>query len=109
MSEEAAKYKGIKPLARIIGYEDAAVAPIDFAIAPTLACTKLLKKIGYQMDQIDYHEINENFAAVALANMKLMELDPDRVNIHGGAIALGHPFGMSGARIILSLINVLRL
>lgn len=61
------------------------------------------------MNQIDFHEINEAFSAVALANMKLMELDPDRVNVHGGAVALGHPLGMSGARIILSLINVLKL
>lgn len=60
------------------------------------------------MKNVEYHEINEAFSAVALANMKLLDLDPERVNVHGGAVALGHPVGMSGARIILSLINVLR-
>jgi acetyl-CoA C-acetyltransferase len=109
MSETAAKSRGLKPLARIVAYEDAGVAPIDFSIAPTLAVQKLLKKTGLTMQNIDYHEINEAFSAVALANMKLLELDPERVNINGGAVALGHPLGMSGARIILSLMNVLRL
>ncbi len=61
-----------------------------------------------QMTDIDYHEVNEAFSAVALANMKLLDLDPSRVNVHGGAVALGHPIGVSGARILLSLINVLR-
>jgi acetyl-CoA C-acetyltransferase len=108
MSEEAAKERGLKPLARILAWEDAAVQPIDFAIAPAKACDKLLKKAGLTMKDIDYHEINEAFAAVALANMKLLDLDHDRVNVHGGAVALGHPVGMSGARIMISLMNVLR-
>ena len=108
MSEEAASSRGLKPLARIIGFEDAAVAPIDFGIAPAKACDKLLKATGMQMSDIDYHEVNEAFAAVALANMKLCDLDPERVNVHGGACALGHPIGASGSRIILSLMNVLR-
>jgi acetyl-CoA C-acetyltransferase len=60
------------------------------------------------MDQIDYHEINEAYSAVVLANMKLLDLDPEKVNVHGGAVSLGHPLGMSGARIIMSLINVLK-
>ena len=108
MSEEAAKERGLKPLARIVGYEDAAVAPIDFAIAPAQAVEKLLKVTGLNMRDIEYHEINEAFSAVALANMKLCDIDPAIVNVHGGAVALGHPIGASGARILLSLINVLR-
>lgn len=108
MSEEAAKERGLKPLARILGYEDAAVAPIDFGIAPTKAAQKLLGRLKMNIKDVHYHEINEAFAAVALANIKLLDLDPNTVNVHGGAVALGHPIGMSGARIILSLINVLR-
>ena len=108
MSEEAAKERGLKPLARILGYDDAALAPIDFALAPSKACDKLLKKLGMTVKDIDYHEINEAFAAVALANIKLMDLDYTRVNVFGGAVALGHPLGCSGARIIVTLLNVLK-
>ena len=108
MAEDVAKERGLKPLARIIGYEDAEVEPINFGIAPARACSRLLQKKGMTVKNVDYHEINEAFAAVPLANMKLLDIDPSRVNIHGGAVALGHPVGMSGARIILSLINVLR-
>ena len=107
MSEKAAKERGLKPLARIRGFEDAAVAPIDFGIAPTRAVNKLLAKTKTELKDVEYHEINEAFSAVVLANMKLLGLDHNKVNIHGGAVALGHPVGMSGARIILSLINVL--
>lgn len=108
MDEETARARGLKPLARIVGYDDAGVEPVDFAIAPTKACNKLLKKTGLSINDIDYHEINEAFAAVVLANMKLQGLDPSNVNVHGGAVALGHPVGMSGARIIVSLLNTLR-
>lgn len=108
MGEDAARARGLQPLARIVGFEDAGVEPIDFAIAPAKACDKLLKKTGLQMSDIEYHEINEAFAAVALANMKLMNLDPAIVNVNGGAVALGHPIGMSGARILISLMTVLR-
>ena len=108
MSEQAAKERGLKPLARIVSYDDGAVAPIDFGIAPAKACQGALSRAGLTMKDIEYHEINEAFAAVAIANMKLMDLDINRVNVHGGAVALGHPIGASGARIILSLINVLR-
>lgn len=108
MSEEAAKERGLKPLARIVAYDDAAVAPIDFAVAPARACEKLLKRAGMTMGDMEYHEVNEAFAAVALANMKLLDLDPSRVNVHGGAVALGHPIGCSGTRILISLLNVLR-
>lgn len=108
MSEEAAKERGLKPLARIIGYDDAAVMPIDFSVAPAKATDKLLKKTGMTLSDVEYHEINEAFAAVALANIKLLDLDPSRVNVHGGAVGLGHPIGASGARILVSLLNVLR-
>ena len=108
MSEQAAKDRGLKPLARIRAYEDAAVQPIDFAIAPAKACDKLLKVAGMNMSDIEYHEVNEAFSAVVLANMKLLDLDPERVNVHGGAVALGHPIGVSGTRILISLMNVLR-
>jgi acetyl-CoA C-acetyltransferase len=108
MSEDEAKARGLKPIARIVGYDDAAVQPIDFAIAPAKACGNLLKTLGMTMGDIEYHEINEAFAAVALANMKLADLDPSTVNVHGGAVAMGHPIGVSGSRIIMSLINVLR-
>lgn len=100
MSETAAKARGLKPIARIVAYEDAGVAPIDFAIAPALAINKILKRTGLTMQDIEYHEINEAYSAVALANMKLLDLDPERVNLHGGAVSLGHPLGMSGARIV---------
>lgn len=108
MSEAAAKARNLQPLARIVAYEDAGVAPIDFGIAPALAAQKMLKRTGLTMQDIEYHEINEAFSAVPLANMQLLDLDHSKVNVHGGAVALGHPLGMSGARIILSLINVLR-
>ena len=108
MSEEAAKERGLKPLARILAYDDAEVAPIDFGIAPTQACNKLLKKAKMTLKDVHYHEINEAFSAVVLANMKLLDIDPSIVNVHGGAVALGHPLGTSGARIILSLMNVLK-
>lgn len=108
MSEAEAKRRGLQPLARIVAYEDAAVAPIDFGIAPALAVNKMLKRTGLTLQDIDYHEVNEAFSAVALANMQLLDLDASRVNVHGGAVALGHPLGMSGARILLSLMNVLR-
>lgn len=108
MNEDEAKARGLKPLARILGYEDASVQPIDFAIAPSKACTQLLANLGMQCSDIDYHEVNEAFSAVALANIKLLDLDITRTNVHGGAVALGHPIGMSGARIIMSLMNVLK-
>lgn len=108
MAEDVAKARGITPLARIIGYEDSACAPADFGIAPARAVNKMLKGLNMNIKDIDYHEYNEAFSAVALANAQLLGLDISRVNVHGGAVALGHPVGASGARIILSLINVLR-
>ena len=108
MSEDAAKERGLKPLARIVAYEDAAVAPIDFAIAPAKCVEKLINVSGISMKNIEYHEVNEAFSAVVLANMKLLDIDPAIVNVHGGAVALGHPIGASGSCIILRLLNVLR-
>jgi acetyl-CoA C-acetyltransferase len=108
MSEDEAKARGIKPLARILGYGDAAVQPIDFAIAPAQATSILLSNLGMTNNDIDFHEINEAFSAVALANIKLGDLDINKVNVHGGAVAIGHPIGCSGSRIIMSLMNVLR-
>ena len=108
MSEAAANERGLKPLARIVSYDDAAVAPIDFGIAPAKAADRALKRAGMSMSDMEYHEINEAFSAVALANIKLLDLDVGRVNVHGGAVALGHPIGCSGARILISLLNVLR-
>lgn len=84
------------------------MAPIDFGLAPALAIQKMLKRTGLSIKNIDYHEVNEAFSAVAIANTKLLDLDPAKVNVHGGAVALGHPLGMSGSRIILSLMNVLK-
>lgn len=108
MAEDVAKERGLKPLARIIGYEDAEVAPIDFGIAPSKAIQRLLQRKGMTVKNVDYHEFNEAFSAVPLANAKLLDIDIDRINVNGGAVALGHPVGMSGARIILTLINTLR-
>ena len=109
MTEEDAKQKGIQPLARIRGLGDAAQAPVDFTTTPSLAVPVALKNAGMELSDVEYHEINEAFAVVALANMKLMnDLDPARVNVFGGAVALGHPIGMSGARIVGTLYDVLK-
>lgn len=108
MEESHAISRGLKPLARIIAYDDAAVAPIDFAIAPAEACVRILARTGFKISDIDLHEVNEAFSSVVLANTQILNLDPEKVNVHGGAVALGHPIGVSGNRIILSLINSLR-
>ena len=108
MKEQAALDMGIKPLARILGYGDAARSPVDFTTAPSLAVPVALEHAGVSLSDVDYHEINEAFAVVALANMKLLNLDPSTVNVFGGAVALGHPIGMSGARIVGTLYDVLK-
>lgn len=108
MSEERVSKLGLKPLGKIIAYADAETDPIDFCIAPHYASKKALIYSGLQLQNIDYFEYNEAFAATVLANLKLMEIPLDRVNVNGGAVALGHPIGMSGARIILSLLTVLQ-
>ncbi|GMH73849.1 hypothetical protein TrLO_g2379 [Triparma laevis f. longispina] len=108
MSEEDAAAFGLTPIARVLGFGDAEQAPEDFTTAPALAVPRALAHAGVSLSDVDYHEINEAFSVVALANMKLMDLDHSRVNVNGGAVALGHPIGCSGARIIGTLINVLK-
>lgn len=99
MTSEAAQRLNVEPLARIVSFADAAVAPIEFPVAPALAMPKALKEAGLTNDDITMFEINEAFSVVVLANIKLLGLDPSKVNIHGGAVSIGHPIGMSGARI----------
>lgn len=108
MSEEKAAKLNLKPLARIVSFADYEVDPIDFCIAPAKAVQIALERGGKKITDIDYHEINEAFSVTVLANMKLLDLDYERVNVNGGAVALGHPVGMSGARIIISLMSVLK-
>ncbi|GMI56615.1 hypothetical protein ScalyP_jg11980 [Parmales sp. scaly parma] len=107
MSEEKAKAMNLTPLARITGFGDFEQAPEDFTTAPAGAVPNALKMAKMSLADVDYHEINEAFSVVALANMKLMDLDASRVNVNGGAVSLGHPIGCSGARIIGSLYSVL--
>jgi acetyl-CoA C-acetyltransferase len=107
MSEEKAKAMGLKPLAYIKSYADAAQEPKWFTTAPAKALPKALDKAGLTIADVDYFEFNEAFAVVGLANAKILGLDSDKVNVNGGAVSLGHPLGCSGARIIVTLINVL--
>jgi acetyl-CoA C-acetyltransferase len=107
MSADEAKRKGLKPLARIIGYSSFAKDPVWFTTAPADVITKVLKRTGLGLQEIDLFEINEAFAVVALAVNKLLGLDVERVNVNGGAIALGHPLGASGARILVTLLHAL--
>ncbi|MEI7441445.1 MAG: thiolase family protein, partial [bacterium] len=100
--------KKMKPLARIVAQAQAAQDPVWFTTAPAESIRALLKKANLQASDIDLWEINEAFAAVALVNMKMLELDPSRVNVRGGAIALGHPIGASGARILVTLVHALQ-
>ena len=108
MSKEKAEALGIKPIAKIIGYADAEQAPEWFTTTPSLAVPKAVAKAGLKMEDINYFELNEAFSTVALANMEIMKLDPATVNVNGGAVAIGHPLGSSGARILVTLINVLQ-
>ena len=107
-SEEKAKAKGWRPIARILGYAGVAQAPEWFTTAPIGAVQKLLGKTGLKVSDVDYFEVNEAFAAVAMAAIRELELDPARVNVRGGAVALGHPIGASGARILATLVHALR-
>lgn len=108
MSAEKAKSLGLKPLARIVSYADAQQAPELFTTTPSKALPFAVQKAGLKITDLDFIEINEAFSAVAIANNKIMHLDPSKVNVNGGAVALGHPLGCSGARIIVTLINVLQ-
>lgn len=108
MSREKAEELQLKPLAVIKGYADASQEPEWFTTAPAKALPKALDKAGIKAEDVDFYELNEAFSVVGLANIKLLDLDPEKVNVHGGAVSLGHPLGCSGARIIVTLINVLR-
>lgn len=108
ISKEKAQELGIKPLASIRGFADAAQEPKWFTTTPSLAIPKAIKHAGLDKKDIAYYEINEAFSAVAIANNIKLGLDPDKVNINGGAVALGHPLGASGARITTTLLNVLK-
>jgi acetyl-CoA C-acetyltransferase len=107
MSKEKAEELGVKPIAKIRGFADAEQDPIWFTTSPSLAIPLAMKRAGVKKSDVNYYEINEAFSAVAIANKRQMELDYDQINVFGGAVALGHPLGASGARIITTLNNIL--
>ena len=108
MSREKAEALGVKPIARIVSYADAEQAPEWFTTAPSLAIPRAMEKAGLGMEDISFWELNEAFSVVGIENSRRLGLDPARVNVHGGAVSLGHPLGCSGARIIVTLIHVLK-
>lgn len=108
MSEAKVKELGVKPLAKILGWGDAEQQPSKFTTSPALAIPKALKHAGVDKKDVDAYEINEAFSVVALANMKLLDITDANVNMHGGAVAIGHPLGASGARIVATLLGVLK-
>jgi len=108
MSKEKADSLGIKPLAVLRGYADAEQEPEWFTTTPSIAMPIAVKRAGLQMTDIDYVELNEAFSVVGIVNTKKMNLDPAKVNVNGGAVSLGHPLGCSGARIIVTLVNILK-
>jgi acetyl-CoA C-acetyltransferase len=108
VSEEKLKQENLQPLARIVSYADAEQAPEWFTTSPSIAVPRAVQKAGLQMKDIGFWELNEAFAVVGIENSKRMELDPATVNIHGGAVALGHPLGCSGTRILVTLLYILR-
>uniref|UniRef100_A0A8D8HZR5 Acetyl-CoA acetyltransferase B, mitochondrial n=3 Tax=Culex pipiens TaxID=7175 RepID=A0A8D8HZR5_CULPI len=108
MTAEAAEKFKCKPLARIVGFADAETDPIDFPIAPALAIPKLLAQTGVRKEDVAMWEINEAFSVVVVANQRKLDLDPAKVNVHGGAVSIGHPIGMSGARLITHLAHSLK-
>lgn len=108
MSKEKAAELGLKPIAKIVSYADAEQAPEWFTTTPSVAVPKAVAKAGLKMEDISYWELNEAFSAVGIENSRRMKLDPAKVNVNGGAVSLGHPLGCSGARIIVTLINVLK-
>jgi acetyl-CoA C-acetyltransferase len=107
MAREAAEQRGLTPLARVLASAQVAQAPLQFTTAPAAAITRALARAGIAQSRIDLYEINEAFAVVALANSRLLGLDPGQVNVEGGAIALGHPIGASGARVLVTLLHAL--
>lgn len=104
----AAEKLNLKPLARVVAFADGETDPIDFPIAPVIAVKKLLSTSGLNKQDVSLWEINEAFSVVVLANQKLLDIDPAKVNIHGGAVSLGHPVGMSGARLVVHLVHTLK-
>lgn len=108
MSADKAKELNLKPIAKILSYADAEQAPEWFTTTPSLAVPKAIEKAGLEKNDIDFFELNEAFSVVGVVNIQKMELDGSKVNVNGGAVALGHPLGASGARIIVTLINVLK-
>ncbi|KAI1375377.1 acetyl-CoA acetyltransferase [Hypoxylon crocopeplum] len=108
MSEAKVKELGVTPIAKILGWGDAAREPERFTTAPALAIPKAIKHAGLTDADVEFYEINEAFSVVALANMKLLGIGPDKVNVFGGSVAIGHPLGCSGARIVTTLTTVLR-
>jgi acetyl-CoA C-acetyltransferase len=108
MSKEKADALGLKPIAKIKGFADAEQAPEWFTTTPSIAVPKAVAKAGLQMSDISYYELNEAFSVVGIVNSQKMKLDPAKVNVNGGAVSLGHPLGCSGARIVVTLINVLK-
>jgi acetyl-CoA C-acetyltransferase len=107
-SKAAIEKYNLKPLAKIIGYADAAQAPEDYATSPSKAIPKALAQAKLALNEIDYIEINEAFSAVVLANQKLLGFNMSKTNVYGGAVAMGHPLGTSGARIVVTLLSVLQ-
>ncbi|MEM9023430.1 MAG: acetyl-CoA C-acyltransferase [Bacteroidota bacterium] len=108
MSKEKVEELGVTPLARLVSYADAAQASEWFTTAPAKALPKAVEKAGLTLDEVDYFEINEAFSVVAIANNQLMKLDPEKVNVNGGGVSLGHPLGSSGSRIVVTLLHVLK-
>jgi acetyl-CoA C-acetyltransferase len=108
MSKEKADELGVKPIAKILSYADAEQEPEWFTTTPSIAVPKAITKAGLTVQQVDYFELNEAFSVVGIVNTQNMKLDPAKVNVNGGAVSLGHPLGCSGARIIVTLINVLK-
>jgi acetyl-CoA C-acetyltransferase len=107
-SKEAVDKYGLKPLAKIVSYADAAQAPEWFTTAPSLAIPKALEKANLKISDVDFWELNQAFSVVGIANTKILGLDPSKVDVNGGAVALGHPLGNSGSRIVVTLISVLK-
>jgi len=107
-SEDAVKKYNLKPLARIVSFADAAQAPEWFTTSPSIAISKALKRGNLHLSDIDFFEINEAYASVILSNQQILQFDIDKVNVYGGAVALGHPIGVSGARILVTLLSVLQ-
>ena len=108
MSAEKAKELNLKPLAKIVSYADAAHEPKWFTTAPAKALPKALAKANISIDDVDYFELNEAFSIVGLANMKILNISDEKVNVNGGAVSLGHPLGVSGARIVIALTYILK-